>query len=111
MRNRILPVLSLAVLFGTAAPTTEAFYVPQATICHNGNTISVAIAAVPGHLAHGDTIGTCQSSSSSSSSSSEQSSSSSSGSSEETSSSSSEAASSSSEESSSSSEAASSSEA
>jgi len=33
---------------------------PKVTICHNGNTLSVAEAAVAAHLAHGDTLGPCQ---------------------------------------------------
>lgn len=31
----------------------------KVTICHNGNTISVAKSAVAGHLKHGDTRGAC----------------------------------------------------
>ena len=33
--------------------------VPNMTICHNGNTLSVASPAVPAHIAHGDTLGAC----------------------------------------------------
>jgi len=29
-------------------------------ICHNGNSISVSVNAVPAHLAHGDQLGTCE---------------------------------------------------
>ena len=31
----------------------------RVTICHKGRTISVAAPAVPGHLAHGDSLGPC----------------------------------------------------
>jgi Secretion system C-terminal sorting domain len=33
-------------------------------ICHNGNSISVSVNAVPAHLAHGDQLGNCEASSS-----------------------------------------------
>jgi hypothetical protein len=32
---------------------------PKVTICHKGHTRTVSLAAVPGHLAHGDSIGAC----------------------------------------------------
>jgi hypothetical protein len=32
---------------------------PKVQICHKGRTITVALASVPGHLSHGDTIGPC----------------------------------------------------
>lgn len=28
-------------------------------VCHNGNTLTIPAAAVPAHLAHGDTLGAC----------------------------------------------------
>jgi hypothetical protein len=31
----------------------------KVTICHNGNTLCVAAASVPAHLAHGDVLGGC----------------------------------------------------
>jgi hypothetical protein len=31
----------------------------KVTICHNGQTISVAQSAVPAHQSHGDTLGAC----------------------------------------------------
>ena len=31
----------------------------RVTICHRGETITVAEAAVPAHLRHGDTVGAC----------------------------------------------------
>jgi len=35
-------------------------YQPQkVTICHKGHTITIAQAALPAHLAHGDTVGAC----------------------------------------------------
>ncbi len=39
----------------TNTPATE----ENVTLCHNGNTIEVAISAVDAHLAHGDTLGPC----------------------------------------------------
>jgi hypothetical protein len=32
---------------------------PKVKICHKGHTITVSMPAVPGHLAHGDSIGAC----------------------------------------------------
>lgn len=32
---------------------------PNVTICHKGNTIVVDANSLPAHLAHGDTLGTC----------------------------------------------------
>jgi hypothetical protein len=32
---------------------------PKVQICHKGRTITVSLAAVPGHLGHGDSIGPC----------------------------------------------------
>lgn len=32
---------------------------PKVTICHKGNTITVALPAVDAHLRHGDTLGAC----------------------------------------------------
>jgi hypothetical protein len=34
-------------------------YHEKVIICHNGHTISVSSSAVPAHLRHGDTLGTC----------------------------------------------------
>ena len=40
----------------------QAAYGKKVTICHKGkNTISVGKSAVPAHLRHGDTLGTCAS--------------------------------------------------
>lgn len=34
-------------------------YAQKVTICHKGKTISVAKAAEPAHVRHGDSVGTC----------------------------------------------------
>ena len=31
----------------------------KVSVCHNGNTISVNVSALPAHLAHGDSLGGC----------------------------------------------------
>ena len=40
-------------------PTPAQSQYHKVTICHNGHTITVARAALPAHLRHGDTVGAC----------------------------------------------------
>ena len=39
--------------------SADAQYGKKVTLCHNGHTITVALSALPAHLAHGDTEGPC----------------------------------------------------
>lgn len=64
MNNKWLK-LSLVAVVGViavvaASPKTEAGATPgKRTICHRGQTLEVAEAAVQAHLGHGDTVGPC----------------------------------------------------
>jgi hypothetical protein len=40
-------------------PAGQQYVVQKAKVCHNGNTLELPKAAVPAHLAHGDTMGPC----------------------------------------------------
>ncbi len=65
MNNKWLKV-SLVAVVGViavvmASPKMDAQSPPAATrtICHRGQTLSVAEAVVAAHLSHGDTVGAC----------------------------------------------------
>ena len=57
-----IALLSLASVVGFASANSRpasAQYQYRVAVCHKGHTIVVAIAALPAHLAHGDTSGPC----------------------------------------------------
>ena len=49
-------VLALAVLAPVLPRAAEAQGFPEVTIIHKGQTITVALASLPWHLLHGDTL-------------------------------------------------------
>jgi hypothetical protein len=56
----VLVALASVVGFARAnAGPANAQYQYRVPVCHKGNTIFVAIAALPAHLDHGDTAGPC----------------------------------------------------
>ena len=57
-------VMAFAALGGVGAAQTavnaaQGQYGKKVTICHKGKTITVSKKALPAHLRHGDTVGTC----------------------------------------------------
>ena len=64
MNNKWLKVALVAVVGVIAvvvgSPKTDAGPPPgKTTLCHRGQTLQVAEAAVQAHLGHGDTLGAC----------------------------------------------------
>lgn len=63
MRFRIWRFLSLAAALAVGfvhGGGARAAADDKVEVCHKGNTIEVAAAAVPAHLAHGDFVGSCE---------------------------------------------------
>ena len=50
---------NVEVVVSSHTPTHNPGGHNKVEICHKGKTISVAPAAVPAHLRHGDTVGSC----------------------------------------------------
>jgi len=57
MRRILIVIAILAAIAGILV--TVYAQQDRVTLCHRGNTITVAEPAVPAHLAHGDTLGPC----------------------------------------------------
>lgn len=54
--------LAVGLLSGAAVPVFAARGgTGKSLVCHRGHTINISVSAVPAHLAHGDTLGPCES--------------------------------------------------
>jgi hypothetical protein len=60
MRKAITTLLVVGLALAAASGATAKQKRPTVTICHRGQTIVVRVGTVPGHVRHGDTLGSCR---------------------------------------------------
>jgi hypothetical protein len=59
MKKYLSSILIGMALVGYNVRPAHAIFVPKVNVCHNGETLNVALASVAGHLIHGDQLGSC----------------------------------------------------